>query len=562
MKLLNIIKSKFKTMKNDTLVFTIAIGENYQRMAKITHPSIRAYAKKIGADFKSLEQQTISKTTPHWDKFMIFDLLNQYTRILYVDTDIIIRDDTPNLFEIVPPFKLGMFNESPWTNRSQELMIDICKKYGETLPDWDGRYFNTGVMVLSKQHKYLFKKPEKEIFSFYEQTWLNLKIALEKPQMYELPYKYNRLSCMDKFLGEERFASYIIHYAGYPNLEWILNLIPKDIEKWKQAKGNYKYQRHIYINVSGGLGDQINSLPAIKFLRNKVYPEADIVVATHFPRIFEHLKDKMTIVKQGEASLKDDTPYYLMNSLPGPETSTWMTVSNLLCHTVDYCSIALLRRTLPMEDKQVELKVNLQDVANLIDIIGIRDLSELVVVHAGRHWDSKTFPKQWWQEIVDKLVAKGLKVCLIGKDEVGDKTPDNYDATFGPGSRGTVDIKCPEGVIDLRNLLDLGSLMALLQSAKVLISNDSAPIHVAGSFENWIILIESCKHKDHVLPIRHGQTNFKTVAMAKKLLLDEINSQPTCVEGSSADIKVKDWSKYLPTSNEVVNKTLEICQNK
>ena len=532
------------------LVFTIAMGKDYKNIAKLTHPTIKKYAKRIEADFLCINNQKISQTTPHWEKFQIYELLNKYDRILYVDTDIIIRDDCPNLFDIVPESKLGMFNESPWTDRSKELMIDICKAYDIKLPNWNGRYYNSGIIVISKRHKYLFKKPEKEIFNFYEQSYLNMKIALENVDMHELDYRFNRMTCMDKVTGEERFASHIIHYAGYPNINWILNLIPKDIKKWESAKGNYKYQRHIYISVSGGLGDQINAEPSIRFMQKYVYPEADITVATHFPRIFQHLKN-ITIIEQGKANLKNDIPYYLTSSLPGPETSTWMIISNLLSHTVDYCSIALLRRTLPMKDKQVQLKVNLDDISNLIDIIGIKDLNDLVVIHPGRHWQSKTFPVKWWQEVIDGLSEKE-KVCLIGKDEPGD--PPDYLS----GARGTVDVKCPENVIDLRNLLDLGSLMALLQSAKMLISNDSAPIHIAGAFDNQIVLVPSCKHPDHVLPIRNGRVDYKTKALYKRLALDDINSQPTCIEGSSGEFIINDWSNYLPEPKTIIEEVIKI----
>ena len=535
------------------LVLTIAIGKDYKKIAELTHFTIKKYAKKIEADFLCINSQKISQTTPHWEKFQIYNLLNQYDRILYIDTDIIIRDDCPDLFDIVPENKLGMFNEAPWTDRSKELLIDTCKQYNTTLPDWNGKYYNTGVMVISKQHKYLFKKPDKEIFNFYEQSYLNMVIAMEKPLISELSYKFNRMTCMDKFTGEERFESYIIHYAGYPNINWIIDLIPKDIKKWENAKGNYKYIRHIYVNVSGGLGDQINAEPAIRFMQREVYPEADIIVATHFPRIFEHLKDKITIVEQGKADLKDDTPYYLISSLPGPETPTWMIISNLLSHTVDYCSIALLRRTLPMKDKQVQLKVNLDDIANLIDITGIKNLNDLVVIHPGKHWQSKTFPVQWWQEVINGLSEKE-KVCLIGKDEAGD--PPDYKA----GARGTVDVKCPENATDLRNLLDLGSLMALLQSAKMSIGNDSAPIHIAGAFDNHIVLVPSCKHPDHVLPIRHGRVDYKTKALYKRLALDDINSQPTCIEGSFGEFIPNKWSEYLLEPKEIIQEVLNICR--
>ena len=536
-------------MKN--LILTIAIGENYQKIAKITHEFIKKYAEKINAEFLCIDTQKISLTTPHWEKFQIYNLLNEYDRILYIDTDIIIRDDCPDLFKEVPENKLGMFNEAPWTDRSKELMIDICKQYNKTLPQWNGKYYNSGVIVLSKRHKYLFKKPDKEIFSFYEQSYLNMIIALEKIQMRELPYQFNRMTCMDRFTGEERFASYIIHYAGYPNLTQILNLIPEDIKKWKQANGIYKYKRHIYISVSGGLGDQVNAEPAIRFMQREVYPEADITVATHFPRIFQHFKN-ITIVEQGKANLENDTPYYLMQSLPGPETPTWMIVSNLLCHTVDYSSIALLRRTLPMKDKQIKLEVNKDDISRLTDITEYINLNELIVIHPGKHWRTKTFPVKWWQDVIDGLADKGFKVCIIGKDEKGD--PPDYKA----GARGTVDVKCPKNGIDLRNLINLGSLMALLQSAKVLISNDSAPVHIAGAFNNHIILIPSCKHPDHILPIRNSDIRYKTKALYKKLTIDEVSSQPTQIQGVSADFDVNDWNEFLPEPKQVINKVLNI----
>lgn len=539
-------------MKN--LVLTIVIGNDYRKIANLTHPFIKKYAAKIGADFICIDKQKISKTTPHWEKFQIYDLLNKYDRILYIDSDIIIRNDCPDLFKIVPENKLGAFNEAPYTNRSKELMIDICKQYGVVLPDWNGKYYNSGVLVLSKQHKYLFKKPNREIFSFYEQSYLNMKIALEKPVIHELYYKFNRMTCMDKFTGEERFASFIIHYAGYPNLDFVLNLIPKDIGKWEKDKRNYNYKRHIFISVNGGLGDQVNAEPAIRFLKGYVYPNDDVRVATHYPRLFQHLD--LPVYEHGKSDLLDDTPYYLISSLPGPETPTWMVVSNLLCHTVDYCSIALLRRTLPVKDKQVILQVNQEDINNLKETSGINDFSNLVVIHAGRHWQSKTFPVSYWQGIIDKLDEKGLKVCLVGKDEMGD-APD-----YKIGARGTVDVKCPKNGIDLRNLLDLGSLMAILKLSPILVSNDSAPIHIAGAFSNWIILIPSCKHSDHVLPIRNGRIDYKTKALYKKLALDDINQQPTSVEGSSGEFIVKDWNEYLPNIDSVVNEIKKIYDDK
>jgi hypothetical protein len=532
-------------------VVTIAHGEFYQKLKEITHPSIKAYADKIGAEFIVIDRKQISETTIHWEKFQIFNLLNKYERIIFIDTDIIIREDCPNLFDVVPADRLGAFNEAPFTLRSYEMMLDICKKYEKQLPKWDGRYFNTGVMVISRHHKSIFKKPEKEIFSFYEQSYLNMMIALENTSiiMYELPHHYNRMVCMDKFTGEERHASYMIHYAGYPffDPDLMLRLIPMDLEKWKQDKGNYNYRRHIYIGVTGGYGDQINAEPAVRKMVD-MYKGDEIIIATHWPRLFAHLQsDDVQICNHGQAKMGNDTPYFIAESLPGPSTAQWAICSHLLCHSVDYTSIALMKRTLPISERQPHFFVGLQDYSNLFDIIGIReDLKDFVVVHPGRHWNSKTFPKSFWQDIVNGLVNKGEKVIIVGKDDPGDAP------LYINGARGTVDIDVPEGVIDLRNLLDVGSFGALLSEAKCLISNDSFPIHLAGCFNNKIILIPSCKHPDHVLPYRQGQLYFNAHALYKKLTIDAVESKPTQVYQTSAEMEDINWSEYLPEVKDLL----------
>ena len=535
-------------------IVNLAIGENYERISVMTRPSIEAYAKKIGAEFVYLDQRKISKTTPHWEKFQIYDLLNKYERIIYLDADLIVREDCPNLFELVPSLRLGAFNEARFTDRSKELLIDTCKQYGATLSKWNGAYYNTGVMVISRRHKSFFKKPEKEISNFFEQTYLNMVFAKEEDAiMMDLDYKFNRMTCMDQFTGEERHASYIIHYAGFPNLNFVMDLIPRDLEKWERDKGNYNYKRHIYVSVTGGYGDQIAAEPAVRFMREELYPKADFVVATHWPRLFEHFKEMgVTVCKQGGADLQPDTPYFIAQTLPGPDRAQWAMVSHLMCHTVDYASIALMKRTLPIANRRIKFKVRLEDYSNLFDIIGAQDLTDMYAVHPGKHWNSKTFPVSYWQGIIDGLVAEGKRVCVIGKDDVGDHP------FYVAGARGTVDVKCPEGVYDLRNLLDLGGLAALLSQAKVLISNDSFPIHLAGAFDNWIVLIPSCKHQDHILPWRNGSMHWKSKVYYHRLTLDDVESRPTQMYETSAEIDDIDWTKYLVDPVVIVSELKEL----
>ncbi len=535
---------------NKNLVLTICVGNTYKKIGKLTHPTLKKYAESINVDFLVIDKNGC--TSPHWEKFNnIYQLLNKYERIVYLDTDIIVRDDCLNIFGIVPINKIGLFNEMPFTLQRNISLIDACKEYGIILKKWDGKYYNTGVMVISRQHKELFKKPEKEIFNFYEQGYFNANLAkkLESAgnelSVYELPYRMNRMTCMDQYTGEERFASSIIHYAGYPNLNFVTDLIKKDLLRWKHDKNNggYNYQKHILIDIQGGLGDQICTEPTLRFMCKYVYKDDDITIITHFPRVFEHLKDSFKIFEHGEFIQEQDTPYYHICSLPGPETLMWNCVSNLLCHTVDFSSMALLRRILPNKDKKITLTVAPEDITKLTEVTGNINLNNLILIHAGRHWQSKTFPIDWWQNLIDELVKEKLPVCLIGKDEL---------------TRGVLNIVARKGVIDTRNLLDIGSLIALISKARILISNDSSPIHIAGAFDNHIILIPTCKHPDHLLPYRNGRQDYKTLALYNNLACYEFNSQPNTIGETLGDKLKKDYSHYLPDIKTVINSVKNI----
>jgi hypothetical protein len=520
-----------------TCILTIAMGDAYERISRLTHPTIQQYADRIGADFHVIDKQAISKTTPHWEKFQIYNYLETYDRVLYIDSDVIIRDDCPNLFDIVPETRLGMFNEAPFTDRSKELMIDVCRSYDTTLDRWNGKYYNTGVMVISKYHRSLFRKPDKEVFNFYEQSYINMIIAKREVDIYELEHQYNRMSCVDPYIGIDRFDSYIIHYAGFPSLDHVEWVIANDLDQWAVDKPDYKYHHHIYIAVTGGMGDQLCAEPVIRYMKEHLYPQDTIVVATHFPEFFSHLD--VDVVEHGKADLDMKHAWKIMPSLPDPQSIQWSVVSHMMCHTVDYVSMALLRRTLPTGDKTIRYECNTSMSLNV-------DYNRCVLVHAGRHWDSKTFPTEWWNEVCELLTEEGLQVVLIGEDQAGD--PPFYTS----GARGTVDVDVKEEYIDLRNSLSVDALAYLIDKCPVLLSNDSFPVHLAGAFDNWIVLIPSCKHPDHILPFRHGTIHYKTRSLYKRLILDDIETRPTQVYQTSADVHDIEWDKYLPDTSTVV----------
>ena len=63
-------------------------------MAEVSHPTLKAYAERIGAEFVVLSDEDAARhSTPHWAKLKLGDLLNRYDRIIYLDTDILVRED-------------------------------------------------------------------------------------------------------------------------------------------------------------------------------------------------------------------------------------------------------------------------------------------------------------------------------------------------------------------------------------------------------------------------------------------------------------------------------------
>jgi hypothetical protein len=388
----------------------------------------------------------------------------------------------------------------------------------------------------------LFRKPDIEVSNFFEQSYLNMMIQRMKIPVFDLMHQYNRMTCMDKFSGKDRYESYIIHYAGVGFRDNSFSVIAKDAEIYDSIPDDYVSRQRIWINVQGGMGDQIQAEPTIRFALKNVWKGADVRVSTHFPEFFKHLP--IVCKKHGEPLWDglDGEPFTKV-SLPGPETPQWRIVSNLMCHTVDFCSMAVLVRILPDIDKTYQLPPNSQAVENVKKFTKREDFSDCVLVHPGRHWESKTFPDTWWQSVVDGILSLGLTPIIVGKDEE---------------TRGVVKLAYREKAIDLTNLLTLDEFVAVISLVPILISNDSSPIHIAGAFDNWIILIPTCKHPDHLLPYRHGYKCYKTKALYKKIAIDDMETAPTTVYGSLADKMPGRWEDYLPDIETVIQEIRSI----
>ena len=213
--------------------------KKYNDFLEIVLNRFKAYAKKCNVDF--LEYILEESSNPVMDKFFhIGEKLPKYEQYLILDVDILIRKDAPNLFEIVPVNKLGMYNEACCLHKENGVFfkgvmarvgdmrnVAACKlPYVEISSEYSNInpfiYFNSGVIVHNRDSLELhqgFNLEQKSLLHKHvrrcgEQTLLNYCIRREDyfPNMYCLPVSFNQMPHNREV--DYLLTTYFSHYAG------------------------------------------------------------------------------------------------------------------------------------------------------------------------------------------------------------------------------------------------------------------------------------------------------------------------------------------------------------
>jgi len=205
------------------IIITVSIREYSQLKGCIK--SMMDYSKRIGVDFYNLRFPVINFHSVYFEKFIFVDLLDKYDRVLFLDADIMITPNAKNIFDYYPDDNVFYaYNE---TSDNELMDRDFCVEplLGDC-PHWpkDGnnkyRYFNSGVMLISKKHKNFFKDFRNVpnipgvINKFPDQTYLNYMVVKNNIPFGYMDYSFNRMHLGVKDDNNERYKSDFIHYAG------------------------------------------------------------------------------------------------------------------------------------------------------------------------------------------------------------------------------------------------------------------------------------------------------------------------------------------------------------
>ena len=270
--------------------------------------------------------------------------------------------------------------------------------------------------------------------------------------------------------------------------------------------------RKLCITAGGGLGDQICAEPVIRYMKNSFFKDDDIVIMTQFPDIFKHLD-----VTCYDYPLTFKEQHITISTHPTNEEQE--TISFQTIHPVDYISLRLLRKTLPLADKRINLIFPEDKLQRILQLIG--DYSQVVILHPGITWQSKTIPLDIWQSYADILQKNNYKVVVIGKNLKVGALLDQDRSAFN-----LKDMSLGQPLINLIDKIDTQELFALLSIAPCLISNDSGPIHIAGAFNNWVGVIATAKHPDYLYPFRYNTQMYKVEALEEYQIYKDFEYDP------------------------------------
>jgi lipopolysaccharide biosynthesis glycosyltransferase len=230
------------------LLITTRADKGIKHWTDITHPIIKDYANKVGADFEIMSHKSNCNDGDgkwHYRIFKHKELHEKYDRILHIDSDILLVPDCPNIFEIVPYNSIATVYEDKGSrkNARRHCIMQAQTKWGDI--DWREGYMDSAFFLTSKCHKNIYETINGEYWTGFGYDDVHMGYLINKYgyDVHELSYKWNHMTMFSEEWNNNanRFESYAIHYGGAgifeQNISNKLEQMILDKKRWKIIKG-------------------------------------------------------------------------------------------------------------------------------------------------------------------------------------------------------------------------------------------------------------------------------------------------------------------------------------
>lgn len=172
-------------------------------------------------------------------------------------------------------------------------------------------------------------------------------------------------------------------------------------------------------------------------------------------------------------------------------------------HELEYNLDLLRYLDILAEDKEIYIPIKndcQQKIDNILKEQGIEEKDKLIIIHPSASCPSKRWPKHKFIELVKMLKEeKDIKIAVITSIDQKD---------FGK------EIAKIDGVIDLCGLFSISETIALINRARLFISCDSGPVHIAAGLDKPVISIFG-RSQAGLSPIRWAPTGNNSYFLHK-----------------------------------------------
>lgn len=133
--------------------------------------------------------------------------------------------------------------------------------------------------------------------------------------------------------------------------------------------------------------------------------------------------------------------------------------------------------TIPASSKEkVKRKLRQMDV---------KDNKPIIIVHAGASEEKRRYPAKYFAKAADTLITKyHCQIILTGTSEEK-KIADTISKTIN------------KGIYNLTGQLSLDELIALIDIADIVISNNTGPVHIAAAVKTPVVVLYAITNPEH-----------------------------------------------------------------